>query len=168
MFILCKSAQCWGCQCSKNQFALLTCILQTGDEKERQRCWMHPLLPSTVLYSLWPSSFINRASSCAVSSHPRSFYEIHSPFLWCCRHKIIVPGLLPLNLLPPHREDEHQQHILCKAKYSWQETSTLQSQIPKVGQEPTQWTGDEAPKTRCWIPTLKFVKQLLHFRYSEQ
>lgn len=160
--------QCWGCQSCKNQFALLTCILQSGGKKERERCWMHPLPPSMVLYSPWFSSFTNRDSSCAASGHPLTFCEINSQFIWRCRHKlkIIVPGLLPLNLLqmiPPHGEGEHQQHTLGKTKYSWQETSTLQSQIPKLWQEPSQWTWDEAPKTRCWIQAFKFVKKLLHF-----
>lgn len=174
MFVLCKSVQCWGCQSCKNQIAFLTSILQTGDKKEREACWIHPLLPSLVLYSPWFSSSMNRASSCAASGHPLTFCERNSQFLWCCRHKIIpgfVPGLLALNLLqmiPPHGEGEHRQYTLGKAKLSWQETITPQSQIPKLGQEPPRWSGDEAPKTRCWIPAFKFVKQLLHFRYSEQ
>lgn len=66
---------------SKNQSALLTCILQTGDKKEQEGCWMYSLLPGVVLYGPQPSAFMNRASSCAVSSHTLSLYEMYSLFL---------------------------------------------------------------------------------------
>lgn len=110
MFVLCKSVQCWGCQCCKNQFALLTCTLQTGDKQERERCWMPPLPPRMV----W-----NNCSCFA--------------------------AIKLLQMAPPRGEGEHQQHILGKPKYSWQETRTLQSQVPKLEQEPPQGTRDEAP-----------------------